>query len=177
LTRRINKRVVRLTEASFEEQWQAGVREVSRRFALLGEDTRQRLTALARELTAKKGELDALSAPAEPAAHCAACGGACCVAGKYHFTKADLLVYLAMDQPLFTPSFDNGLCPYLSAAACLMAPGYRPFNCITFNCERIEDRLPAASVERFYRLERELRRGYDGIKALFPDASLDGALL
>jgi hypothetical protein len=125
----------------------------------------------------KKAELHALSAPAEPGVHCAACGGACCVAGKYHFSKVDLLVYLAMDEPLFEPCFDNGLCPYLSAEACLMAPGFRPFNCITFNCELIEDRLPATEVDRFYRLERELREGYRQLRALFPEKTLDGALL
>jgi len=58
-----------------------------------------------------------------------------------------------------------------------MAPAYRPFNCITFNCELIEDLLSADEVSRFYQLERELRLSYGEIRAMFPGNAMDGSLL
>lgn len=161
----------------YERQWDEGVREVSRAFSLLGKPDLPRLGALCSRLASLKSALHALTRRVDPASHCTDCGGACCVAGKYHFTRADLLVYLKTDEPLFVPRFDNGLCPYLGPGACLMAPPFRPFTCITFNCELIEDRLAAEEVSRFYGLERELRDGYAELRALFPSGSLDGALL
>ena len=153
------------------------MQEVSGAFGALSESDLQRLRALCDLLMERKRALQALTARLDPATHCAGCGGACCVAGKYHFARVDLLVYLAAGQPLFAPLFDNGLCPYLGESGCLMAPAFRPFNCITFNCELIEDLLDDEEVARFYRLERELRRNYGEIRSLFPGGSMDRALL
>jgi hypothetical protein len=161
----------------FDRQWQDGVAAVTGAFRALPEPVLARLRALSRRLMEQKETMQALVAQVDAASHCAGCGGACCVAGKYHFTAADLLVYLATGAPLFAPLFDNGLCCYLGEGGCLMAPAYRPFNCITFNCELIEDRLPEHEVARFYRLERELRQSYGEIRSLFPGAAMQGALL
>jgi hypothetical protein len=164
-------------QTNFEKQWQDGVQAVGLAFTALPQPALQRLQALCALLMEQKRELQAIAAHVDPASHCAGCGGACCVAGKYHFTPVDLLVYLVNEEPLFAPLFGNGLCPFLAETACLMAPAYRPFNCITFNCELIEDLLLPQEVSRFYRLERELRRNYGEIRSLFPGNSMDGALL
>jgi hypothetical protein len=162
---------------SFERQWQDGVQRITAAFSLLSEGDLARLRALCALMMEQKGALQALTLRVDPAAHCAGCGGACCVAGKYHFSAVDLLAYLVTGEPLFVPLFGNGLCPYLAETICLMAPAYRPFNCITFNCEVIEDLLSAAEVASFYRLEKELRRSYSEIRRLFPANKMDGALL
>ena len=164
-------------QMSWEGQWLGGVREVAGAFSQLTEIEAKRLRTLSELMMRQKGELHALTARVDPASHCAVCGGACCVAGRYHFSAVDFLVYLTTDEPLFAPLFGNGLCPYLGASGCLMRPAYRPFNCITFNCERIEDLLSAEEVSGFYRLERELRRCYQDIRRLFPGNRMDGALL
>lgn len=164
-------------QENFEKQWQDGVRSVKSAFALLLEPELERLRALCRLMMEQKSALQALTARADAASHCAGCGGACCVAGKYHFTAVDLLVYLVAGEPLFVPLFDNGLCPYLAGTACLMPPAYRPFNCITFNCDTIEDLLAPEEVSSFYGLERELRRNYAEIRSIFPAKTVDGALL
>lgn len=162
---------------SFNKQWQDRVQVVADTFSGLSEPDLGRLRELGALLMEQKRAMQALTARVDPASHCAGCGGACCVAGKYHFAAVDLLIYLATGEPLFVPLFDNGLCPFLGAAGCLMAPAYRPFNCITFNCELIEDPLLPEEVSRFYQLERELRRNYGEIRSLFHDNSMDGALL
>ena len=162
---------------NFEEQWRAGVCRVTLAYRSLPDEILARLQRLTTELRELRCAMQALVARVDAAAHCAGCGGECCVAGKYHFSQADLLVYLAADEPLFTPLFDNGLCPYLGPEGCLIPPDYRPFNCITFNCERIEDLLSEEELAGFYRRERELRRVYGEIRSLFPEQSMHGALL
>ena len=164
-------------QMGFHKQWRDGVRRVTDAFSALPEPDLARLRSLSSLVMEQKDAMQALVAQVDAASHCAGCGGACCVSGKYHFTAADLLVHLATGAPLFAPLFDNGLCCYLGAAGCLMAPAYRPFNCITFNCERIEDLLPEQEVARFYRLEGELRRSYAQILSLFPGNAMFGALL
>ena len=162
---------------SLEEQWQDGLRRVRRAYDDLPEVQRGQVRSLCLRMMERKELMFELTAGIDASVHCAACGGACCVRGKYHFTPVDLLAYLTTQKELFTPLFDNGLCAYLSGTSCLMPPAYRPFNCITFNCEIIEDRLQADEVSRFYRLERELRLDYSEIRAIFPDGAIDGALL
>jgi hypothetical protein len=161
----------------FQKQWQDGVSRVSCVFQALSEPELATLRTLSLVMIEQKEAMQALVAQVDAASHCAGCGGACCVRGKYHFSAADLLVFLSTGAPLFAPLFDNGLCCYLGAQGCLMAPAYRPFNCITFNCELIEDRLPEQDLARFYALERELRRTYAEIRSLFPGGAMDGALL
>ena len=161
----------------FAGQWQQGVLRVTADYLALSQQVLHRLQVLSAELQEKKCAMQALVARVGAAAHCAGCGGECCVAGKYHFTKADLLVYLAAGEPLFEPLFGNGLCPYLGQAGCLIPAAFRPFNCITFNCERIEDLLSEHDLAGFYRMERELRRCYDEIRSLFPEQTMYGALL
>jgi len=161
----------------FAGQWLEGVRRVSAVYQALPQQSLQKLQVLSEELRELKRAMQALVARVDASAHCAGCGGACCVAGKYHFTRADLLVYLAFKEPLFEPLFANGLCPYLGQAGCLIPVAFRPFNCITFNCERIEDLLSELELADFYRMERELRRCYDQIRSLFPEQTMYGALL
>ncbi|HJV33951.1 hypothetical protein [Geomonas sp.] len=161
----------------YEELWREGVRRVTAGYALLSRADREQVDRLCRSMVARKEAMQALVARVDAASHCAGCGGACCVKGKYHVTPVDLVVYLATGAELFAPLFDNGLCPYLAPEGCLMPPGYRPFNCITFNCELIEDQLPEEEVALFYLWESELRESYRQLRALFPDRSADGPLL
>ena len=161
----------------FELQWREGVRQVTRAYQALPEQPREQLRQLLAALKEQRCAMQALVATVGAAAHCATCGGECCVAGKYHFTRADLLVYLAEREALFTPRFGNGLCPYLGPEGCLIPAANRPFNCITFNCERIEELLSEQEIAGFYRMERELRGTYAQIRSLFPEQTMHGALL
>jgi hypothetical protein len=161
----------------FEEQWQEGVRRVTLAYRALSQQQNEKLQGICAALRELRRAMQAIVSRVEAAAHCAGCGGECCVAGKYHFSQVDLLVYLAAGEPLFEPLFGNGLCPYLGGEGCLIPAAFRPFNCITFNCEKIEDLLSEGELGDFYRMERELRLRYGEIRALFPDTIMHGALL
>ncbi|MCM0080217.1 hypothetical protein L4X63_01300 [Geomonas sp. Red32] len=162
---------------SLQKQWQDGLRNVAAVWVMLPIQDRERVGNLCQEMIECKEALQDIASRANAEAHCAACDGACCVTGRLHFAKADLLVYLVTAKPIFTPRFESPRCPYLTTAGCLMPPGYRPFNCITFNCEVIEDRLPEETVTEFYRLEQELKGVYAELRALFPPTSMDGPLI
>jgi hypothetical protein len=107
---------------------------------------------------------------------CAQCRGECCKGGKNHVTTVDLLVYLGEDKKIFTPDFEHGICPYLGEKGCIMEPEYRPFNCITFICERIEEVMGLLERERFYAVEHELRDLYNDFEQLFGNSFRYGLL-
>lgn len=157
--------------------WEQGVERVSRTFQALPLARRARLAELTFALKEKKSLLQGIAEGGGGAETCASCGGACCVSGRYHFTAVDLLVYLVDGETLFTPRFASGLCPYLGETGCLILAPYRPFNCITFNCERIEAFLAEAELSRFYLVEGELRGLYGEIRSLFPERFMARALL
>ncbi|QWV93917.1 hypothetical protein KP004_01610 [Geomonas oryzisoli] len=163
--------------AGWDHEWQEAVTRVTAAFERLPQAVRLDLEELARGMVAHKESMQQLVAGVDAATHCAGCGGACCVKGKYHFSAVDLLVYLAAAKPLFAPRFDNGLCPFLGEPECLIPAGYRPFNCITFNCDLIEDQLTRDEVSRFYRMEQELSARYAEIRGMFPGRSMHGSLL
>jgi hypothetical protein len=107
---------------------------------------------------------------------CSRCGGSCCDRGRHHATLVNLLGFLlARTQPP-VPDFASP-CPFLGEGGCLMEPSRRPFNCVTFICDEIEDRLVAAGREAFYARERELRGLYGEFDARYAGSSLRGILI
>jgi hypothetical protein len=55
----------------------------------------------------------------------------------------------------------------MGGKGCLMEPEYRPYNCITFICERVEGLLGPMEKERAYAIERDLRMLYGDLEQLF----------
>ena len=159
------------------ETWNLAVAAVAAEFALLPPSRKALLAELTESVkTCKKG-LHAVAEGVSAGNICAACGGECCMTGKYHVTVVDLLVYLAGGAELFSPHFDQEHCPYLGEQGCLMAPAYRPFNCVTFNCERVESRLEPAEQERLVLLEQRIRALYGRFEALFENRFMGGLLM
>jgi hypothetical protein len=146
--------------------WQHGVATVRAEYARLPAVVSARVTELAAAIRAHKVALDAFIAGVEGGAACAACQGACCSRGKYHFSLVDLLVYLAADIELFTPRFAQDACPFLGDSACLMPPALRPLACITFNCEQVEALLPPLEQARFAAVTEELKGLYQELEEL-----------
>ncbi|RMF47756.1 MAG: hypothetical protein D6751_01960 [Deltaproteobacteria bacterium] len=113
----------------------------------------------------------ALSADAE--AVCADCRGACCERGLHHLNLANLLSFLLRGESPPAPDF-FATCPMLGTSGCLLPVERRPFNCVTFICESVEDRLDPEARERFYRLEAQLREIYGCLAGRYPAATLRG---
>jgi len=58
-----------------------------------------------------------------------------------------------------------------------MVPFYRPFNCIIFNCDRVEGLMEPLEKERLYEAERQLRGLYGEFEMLFGRRFMAGLLL
>jgi hypothetical protein len=166
-----------LRDKTDREKWDLAIAVVTGEFARLSPAGRDGVAKAAREIASCKQAIHAIVEDLAGSAICASCGGECCRTGKYHFTVADLLVYLANGRELFIPCFTQDACPYLGPRGCLMDPGCRPFNCITFNCERVECFMEPQHMERFIRLEEDLRTGCRRIEELFGSRYRGGLLM
>jgi hypothetical protein len=159
------------------EKWDRGVAAVREEYAALSPLLRTRLKERSAAVKSRKKSLHSIVEAMGAGDICAQCHGECCACGKNHVTVVDLLVYLSDDRQLFAPCFERNLCPYLGENGCLMEPEYRPYNCITFTCERVEGLLAPVEQERFYAVERELRALCEGFEQLFDNRFRAGLLI
>ena len=156
--------------------WSAIVDAVRREFATLPAAEREWIEPRLAEAAALQEELHALFLGARGAEHCRACLGLCCDCGKNHLTLVNLLGLFLDGAALPEPDFAVP-CPFLSPAGCLLPPGRRPFNCVTFLCETVDKELCASSRERFAASELRLRRLYGAFDARYAGSSLRGLFI
>jgi hypothetical protein len=158
------------------EKWDRGVAALEKEYALLSPGLKVQLDKCAHAVKSRKEQLHKIVSEVRAAHVCAQCLGECCKGGKNHVTVVDLLIYMGERKRLFTPAFELGICPYLGKTGCVMKPEYRPLNCITFNCERIEEALEPLERDRFYAVEGELREFYNYYEQLFDNSFRYGLL-
>ncbi len=115
------------------------------------------------ELFCKAGGVDA----------CTGCDGACCDCGRHHITLTNLLAYLLNGEEPPAPDF-SCVCPYLGEQGCRLPVARRPYNCITFFCETLDNRLDSADREQLRTLDSQLRSEYQSVSERYPTASLRG---
>jgi hypothetical protein len=104
---------------------------------------------------------------------CGRCNGACCGCGRHHITLTNLLGYLLAGEIPPSPDF-NQTCPFLSEHGCCLQVARRPYNCITFFCETLEDRLDPGQRVQLRALDCQLRNQYQQVAERYPAASLRG---
>lgn len=160
-----------------QQLWSAAVERVSIGYDALPQALRLKLSELSAEIMALKSRHQSSVSTAAADEVCAECRGICCRFGKHHFTVVDLLVYLSLGTELFTPSFDNPVCPYHSGSGCLMEPSFRPFNCIIFVCEQLEAGLEVAVKAELEAIEASLRRIYGEFDQLLGNRFANGLLI
>ena len=146
------------------EKWDRGVAALREEYAALSSLLRTQLKERIAAVKSCKKSLHSFAEAVGAGKICAECRGECCARGKNHVTVVELLAYFDDDRQLFTPSFERDLCPYMGENGCLMEPEYRPYNCITFICERVEDLLGPLEKERFYAVERDLQARYKDLE-------------
>lgn len=148
------------------QTWDAAVAALREELELLPVERKQFLVDVVGRIMSVKQRLGSMCDDVvDCATICKRCGGQCCLAGKFHFTAVDLLAFLLTEVPLFTPNFGSlPGCPYSSGAGCLMSPAYRPYNCITFICDEIEEGLNLEEKREFYLLADRLRDAYAEIE-------------
>jgi hypothetical protein len=160
-----------------QELWERAVSIARVEYETLSDPVKIQMRGIGESIRQKKQEMYDLAGGATVVKTCIDCGGLCCEKGKYHFSVIDLLMYLSTGKELFTPLFRETPCPFLGAEGCLMPPAYRPFTCITFHCERLEELLSFADLERMSNLERSLRALCRDLEELFGKRLMQGLLL
>ena len=165
------------SDVTDREMWDLAVAALRAEYAALSPSRRSAIKALVEEVKGCKRELHAIVERVCAGEICASCGGECCLTGKFHVTVVDLLVYMAAGRELFTPEYGRELCPYLGEGGCFMASAFRPFNCTTFNCERVEWLLEPGDKELFQLRERKLRALYRQFEEEFGNRFMGGVLL
>ena len=136
--------------------WQQTLAAIHAELAGLPAAERHWLQAHLRGLGALQERLHAYFLAAEGSALCRACDGACCGCGRNHLTLGNLLaILLAGAEP--PPPDWSAACPWLAPDGCRLEVARRPFNCVSFVCEAVEERLSGSEREAFYAIEKELR--------------------
>jgi len=121
-------------------------------------------------------ELDQLFRTAEGESICHRCQGDCCAKGHNHMTLANLLSFARHD--VFPPDADfDRTCPFLSSSGCELSVISRPYNCITFICDSIEQAFGEEDKQRFYDLDRELRSLYLEFSQRYQGGAMTGLLI
>lgn len=160
-----------------QQLWSAAVERVKADYRALPQALQEKLAELSAEIVVMKAKHQAAAAIADADQLCTDCQGICCRFGKHHFTVVDLIVYLSAGKELFSPSFDNPVCPYHSGFGCLMEPSFRPFNCIIFVCEQLETGLEVAVKAELESIEASLRLIYGEFEQLLGNRFANGLLI
>lgn len=156
--------------------WQTGVTRLKAEAALLDEAERAWISDRLRRIALLQDALHALFLAGDGEAQCRSCLGACCAHGKHHLTLANLLAYVLAGESPPEPDY-AAPCPMLGPRGCLVQVSRRPFNCITFACEGVEERMGARNAELFYAHEKRLRRVYEEFSRRYAAGSLCGMLI
>ncbi len=159
-----------------DDTWRLSVSAATGEYAELSILARGQTQELLRQVMACKAELTAIFELLNGKDICSTCRGECCRVGRFHFTVIDLLAYLTTDRELFSPRFGGGGCPFLADTGCMMEPEYRPYNCVTFVCDRIDIAMDSIMRSRYSGLSDRLLRLYGDIELLFGNRFMYGLL-
>lgn len=156
--------------------WQQITQQVTREWGLLPAAEKTWITDHTLLIVELQNKLHQLFLDVDGAKICRDCDGDCCGHGKFHPNLANLLACLVEEYPFPEPEFKQD-CPYITARGCLFPPGLRPYNCISFICEKIEDDLNSVNREEFCRLEKAIRAGYELFVDRYAGAGMNGILV
>jgi len=162
-------------DASVERQWKKIVNSLRREVAALADGEKAWISARLAAIALLQEELHDCVRTCGSEDLCADCTEHCCGQGKNHPGLPNLLFYLLAGEDL--PADFSAPCPQLGAAGCVFPPARRPFNCITFNCEKVEERLSATQRQRLLTLETALRSLYESFAHRYAGAGPQGLLI
>ena len=157
-------------------RWQQIVGQLTQDYNSLSLAEKEQLTELLSKIERLQIRLDRLFRKADGEQICADCEGACCAKGHNHAGLVNLLSYL--EQGVTPPAADfTRTCPWLGPDGCHHQAKSRPYNCITFLCDKLEVRLEKTDIDEFYRLESDLRKLYFKFSDLYAGGGMSGLLL
>jgi hypothetical protein len=159
-----------------QQMWDQIIAEVQDQYLTLKQDEKNWLDSRLCEIADLQRQLNNLFKAADGEKHCRDCVGGCCHAGHNHMNLVNLLQFVSRHQQLPSADFQQS-CPFLGVCGCLLPVERRPYNCISFICDIIENALPPQRLSEFYRVEGELRQLYLAVSQRYLGAAMTGLLL
>jgi len=159
-----------------ENCWQKLVAQICREYTHLELVEKSWIARHCQLIGVLQEKLDQLFMQAQGEDICRNCQGECCALGHNHLTLANLLALVGASQQLPRLDFSQ-TCPLLTAQGCQLPAAYRPYNCVSFVCEQIENRLTSQHKTEFYQIEKDLRQLYRLFLERYPGASLSGLFI
>jgi hypothetical protein len=156
--------------------WESGLAALRSDWACLADEEKSWIVTRLDAVERLQQGLHRLFVEGEGEEHCRKCGGLCCGHGKHHVTLVNLLFFISRNSDPPSPDF-SATCPMLAAEGCRLSPGTRPFNCVTFACDSIEENMSSDVRAAFYAAERSLRSLYDEFAQRYAGAGMRGFLL
>lgn len=159
-----------------QKRWQQIVGQLEQEYRSLPQAEKRRIADLLTQIDRLQRSLNQLFDKAGGEYLCADCEGACCEKGHNHVGLPNLLAYLQQNE-IPSPADFTLTCPWLGPQGCVHQVGHRPYNCITFLCDKIEGHLDESDIEEFYRLDRQLRKLYLTFADRYVGGGMSGLLL
>lgn len=156
--------------------WQQVIERVSVEYRSLPQSEKEWIGERLDRIEQLQAELDRLFQVAEGERICCLCQGDCCAKGHNHMTLVNLLSLVRQGVDVPVADFSR-TCPFLGDRGCVLAVAARPYNCITFICDSIEDALDTEQRRRFYEIDRQLRALYQEFVQRYRAAAMTGLLI
>ena len=166
---------MKTTPADCQALWRKLTDKLQQEWLVLCDEDRAWISGKIRLLADKQRQLHHLVTAVDGENVCRDCGGACCEHGLYHPTLVTILAHLVVNHPLPVPDFEQS-CPYLGVTNCQFPPHLRPYNCLTFICDKIDDRYTDDQHQAMLTLELELREIYEAFDSRYIGSNLRGLL-
>ena len=162
--------------ADRQQRWEWIVAQVVEEYQNLPAVEQQWIAEKLQRIATLQGRLNGMFEQGDGLQACAACHGECCAKGHNHMTLANLLAFVSQGELPPTADFSR-TCPFLGSLGCLISAERRPYNCISFVCDTIENYLTSEQIEEFYSLEGQLRSTYLDFAERYAGGGLTGLLL
>lgn len=158
------------------QRWREILHRVAAEYCQLPAPEKKWIAVRLDKIALLQRQLDHLFNAGNGATACRLCQENCCDKGHNHMTLVNLLSYI--QQNILPPSADfTKTCPFLSDQGCLLVVESRPYNCISFICDTIEDVLNDEERRHFYALDQQLRQLYQEFSGRYLGAAMTGLLL
>lgn len=157
------------------KHWETLINQLRRELNGIDEVERQWLQQRISLLQVLQRDIHTLFLHAGGSEICRTCAETCCGNGHNHMTLINVVAALLAQQ--LPPADFRETCPFLTHTGCRLEITLRPFNCITFICEQIEEHMSAEQLAAFYRLEKILRSHYTAVDQRYMGSSLRGLFI
>ncbi len=163
-------------QAQRTQTWQQLVGQLKTEYEQLDLQEKTWIDQACSRIMLLQDQLDLLFRQGDGLKQCENCQGDCCALGHNHMTLANILLLISQSRDLPELNFAS-TCPLLGPQGCQLPAAQRPYNCISFLCDRIEDQLQTEEIAGFYRIEKELRALYRSFASRYTGGSMSGLLL